>query len=295
MRNFLPTLAAVVAVTFAAGLCSHSSFAQEPRQAGDSGLQVGPEERAAIWDSLQGLSPREWRQRMEEWRTFTPEQRRERIERLREAAPPPPAEQLPEKPEKYIDRWQYRSALTIGDTSQFSLRNPWEEQTFWASAGETRHEIEIVSHDPERDALTIRHGDDTKELSLARSRVAELPAGFAWQGHWQQRMAEQAEQFRAFRERWAETATNAPKLQEIEAGLRELRREFGAAQRAMRDLAAGSAERERLESHQRELIEEAQLLTEMAQIEMRNHPAFTEEDHRMVRGIGRSLMFVGTH
>ncbi len=257
--------------------------------------------RGGQWEEFRNLPPEERRARMEQWRNMSDEERaamreRMRAERAERAEPPtPPTPELPPKPEKAIDQWLFRSVLTLEGRTQFSLHNPWENATFWIGEGDTRRGVKVVSHQADENTLTIRVEEEEKTLPLTTSRVAALPEEREdpradRRAEW----AERREQFNRFRAAWEEAAKTSPELREIESQFRQLAEEFRDLRQAARDLPEDAPERQQLRLQQREMFEEVRLLSEMATLQARQHPAFEDENiDNMERMIARGLMFQG--
>jgi len=285
----------ILAAVVACGGMTATVIAQteEPRE-----RRGPPGERGQRWEEFRNLSPEERAARMEQWRNMSEEERTAFRERMRAEQPvplpAPAAPPLPPKPEKVIDQWQFRSILAFDGRTQFSLHNPWENMTFWIGAGDTRNGIEVVSHQPDENTLTIRHGEEEKILPLTTSRVAvmEQPVDPVAQrrAEWEERR----EQFRRFRAAWEEAAKTSPELREIESQFRDLAEEFRELRQNARDLPEDAPERQQLRQKQREMFEEVRLLSEMAVLQARQNPAFQSDDvENMDRMIARGLMFQG--
>lgn len=258
----------VLGVFFAGG--AFSSFAQDRDRSreGESGTRAEREER---WERFRGMSREE---RREQWR----ERRREREEQ----------ETAEEEPRTGLE---FRSMLRLDGETQFSIRDNDADRTVWLAVGETRGGITVVSFDEDAAELRIEHDGETKVLSLEQSRVAETRDENAERAQrreqWQQRRAE----FQEFRERWRTAAEDSSRLQEIEEHFRETGREMMELRRAMRTAERGSSEQDVLRAEFRDLREEMQLLGEYAAHEVRQNPAFEEQDAEVAERFSRMLAF----
>lgn len=239
--------------------------------------------------------------REENWRETSDEERRERWERYRGMSREErralwrerQAEEAEAEPatEEARTGLEFRSILQLDGETQFSVRDNDADRTVWLSVGEVRGGIRAVSFDEDSETLTLERDGETMELGLMQSRVADVGGEDAEREDRRERWRQRRERFQEFRERWRSAAEESPKLQEIESHFREAGREMWQLRRAMRDTERGSDERDLLRDEFRDIREEMRLLSEYATEEIRQNPAFEEQDVDLARHLSRMLAF----
>lgn len=267
-------LCALGAFVFGGGAVS---FGQErPGRGGEDRRGSGDDsavERRERWERLREMSPEE---RRAAWR----EARGERQE-----------EATADSTEETRTGLEFRSILRLGDETQFSIRDNDADRTIWLSEGEIRSGIRVVSYDEETGILSIDHDGEEKELSLSQSRVVEVTEEGAERERRREQWQERRAEFQEFRQRWRTAAETSPELQEIEAHFREAGGEMRELRRALRDVERGSRDHRVLRREMRTVHEELQLLSEYAAGEIRNNPAFQEQDVAMAERFARMMAF----
>lgn len=247
-------------------------------EAVESAPSLTPDERRARWEEMRGASDEERRQRMEQWR----EAREGRAEETPEGA----------APERYIDQLEFRSILSLGGVTQFSLRNPYENRTLTLSTEEGRNGVEVVEFDAESNALTISHEEETRTLYLRTSRVAEMAVATnedEERGSRREQWEARRQRFEEFRAAWDKAAEDSPELREIQTQFRELGGAFRQNREALRAAEEGTPEHQRLQEQEREMREEFRLLGEYSMLEVQRNPAFAEQDVDSLRGMMRGM------
>lgn len=234
----------------------------------------------------------------EGWREMSPEQRQERVRQWRESrdeGESTPASKAEAKPEKVIDQLEFRSILTLEGKTQFSLHNPFEERTFWVSAGESRNGVEVVEFKDKENVLVIRYEEETRELPLTIARVVELEDPKGSREDRRARWNARREEYHKLHEKWEAAVAESPELQEVQQQFRELGGDFREKIQALRAADEGSPEQLKLRGEMTEMREEFTLLSEYAQLQLRDNPEFSEDDLENMGRATRMMAFRGDH
>jgi hypothetical protein len=241
--------------------------------------RLTPDERRQRWEEMRGNTEEERRQRMAQWR-------QNREEREAQATLQEPA------PENYIDQLEFRSILSLAGVTQFSLRNPYENRTLVVSAQEGRNGVEVVGFDADSNSLTIRHGEETRTLSLQTSRVVEMAAPQQNDAGSRREMWDaRRERFQEFRATWERAAETSPELREIQTQFRELGSDFRRNREVLQAAKEGSPQHQQAQARELEMREEFRLLTEYSMLEVQQNPAFAPEDIESIQGMMRGMMW----
>jgi hypothetical protein len=240
--------------------------------------------------------PRFTEEQREAWRNLSPEERRERARQWQEqrapgeAPRPAPAADPGPAPEKYIDQLEFRSILSLGGVTQFSLHNPWEGRSFVVTGEQSRNGVEVVEFNEAENSLTIRHEGETRTLALRAARVADLPQDQDMgRGQRREEWEARREEFRVLHEKWRTAVAQSPELQEIDAQFRELGQEFRQTAQALREAGRDSPEGERLREQMRETRQEFQLLSEYTVLKLQDHPDFSDRDRENMQQVVRMM------
>lgn len=204
----------------------------------------------------------------------------ERLEKLLEQ---PRAGRAPENP---IHRWKFRSYLRLGGEPQFSLHNPWDEVSFWAGLGESRHGVEIVDFEIESMSLHIRQGKENLKLPLeASSASAASSEAPIESGTWGDEVRQARPRLQA---KWEEAIEDLPKLNEAREELLALGQELAERRKARGLIITSSAPDQRGKVAREELrvTDEMErdlgLLRHYIHQQLTQHSAFADENSTMV-------------
>lgn len=179
------------------------------------------------------------------------------------------------RPKEYIDQWEFRGLLKMGEHSEFSLHNPWEDTKLWLGLGETRSDLKVMDYDPVANTLQIQSGDETRTLPLKSSSSGaegRLEAGSG--------VERQREYFDLFYEKWLAAVGGSEELQRIQE---EYNRIGDALETRLDNLPTlGSknwwqAEKEVIATLV-PLLDEAHKLAESTMEELRKDPSFDESE-----------------
>ncbi len=204
---------------------------------------------------------------------------------------------------EYLERIELRSITALPGMHMFSLHDPENNQRFWIRIGETRHGIEAVAFDPEKNHLHLRHGENDRHAGLARGHIIsgeEVPDREGQGSERQQRQTERVErqserearqderdQWRDLRERLRTVAENSPEIEAISERFTAYREEMRTLGDAMSAAERGSEEFVELRGKVDELLENYSQFQESATETLMEHPDFDEADAR--RMLDRSL------
>src|SRR5690625_884560 len=252
--------------------------------------RLTPEERREQWSRTRGLAPEDQRARLNELRENRLQNRGDLADSEAVQAREDVVEETDQEEGTWLEQLQFRSIVSLDGRTEFRLHDPVNERAFSVSENESRAGVEVVSFDPEQNALTLRHEGEVRELFLERARVAEMAEPTDREEMRRQRWRQWRERMRDFREKWDQAKVDSPELQAIEAQFEELGADFRRNREALRNAEEGSEERRQLELQQREMREEFRLLTEYSVLELRKHPAFEPEELQgMERMMGRMM------
>lgn len=275
MIRYLFAIIAAAALT--GGFSSTLSAQEAPDSAGERATETAPR-----------LTPEQRRAQWQEMRNGSAEERRARLEELREARRAASVEDGQAEADSYLGRLEFRSIVSIGGVTEFTLHDPETNRSLVVSTEEGTNGIEFVEFNAETNALTVSHEGETRTLHLRSARVdaLERDRGDDRRERWEERR----EQFRAFRERWERAAENSPELREIEQQFEELGGAFRENWEALRNAEDGTPEHRQLVERQRAMREEFRLLSQYSLMEVERNPAFEEQDAEVVRGMMRGMM-----
>ena len=191
--------------------------------------------------------------------------------------------ELGEMPENPLDRWIFSSFITLAGEPLFSMHNPWENETFWAVAGERHHGIEIGSFDASANTLTLRSGDQTRVVGLggsAKRQTAPVGGG---------RPAPDPALVR-LEEIWKEALPQSETLRETDRELREFSRAYGRTRSELhtwhRETLPSEERRTRIESRIEEMnamVRKSRELAKSAALRAMENPHFADENEETVR------------
>ncbi len=294
----MKTILAALAVAIFVGVLGAGTelFSQESGRR--EAPRLTPEERRSRWNEMRGRTPEQRRARLEELREERLEARpeSERVEATEEQRTPEGsiADDFGGAEESLLSRLEFRSVIAIDGVTEFSLHDTLEERTFLISSKEGRNGLEVIEFKPETNALTLRHGEETRTLYLRAARVAEVEQSQqldSEQARRQERWRQRREQFQQFRSNWEQAAAESPELRQIETHFQELMRDYGENRSQLESAADGTPEHAQLREQQQAMREEFRLLTEYSVMEMRKNPAFAQQDVDMLERMLRGMMF----
>lgn len=195
---------------------------------------------------------------------------------------------------------EFRSLLSVGGEMSFSLYDPFLDETFWLTPGQTRQGYEIVTYSPEDNILVVALGEFERELSLAQSRIAtaEMPAETEESGSSASSSASRdssrsegsgrersenrpsREEIQRLQSVLVSALESSSGLQEISEAYREAMRDGRRLGMMMRNLEEGDPAREEAQRLSRELHDEFRSLNQAAQAEINAIGGINEADRQ---------------
>ncbi len=203
---------------------------------------------------------------------------------------------LSSKPERAIDQWQFISVVRMGGDQQFSLRNPWEDLSFWATLGETREGIRIIGFSPGENALEISDGTDSKQIPLGGSGLhAEVDVFELAQNPENWKPA-----FQDFFGKWRLASKTEPSLRELDQQFKVIAAKVSENRNLMRQLgredAIDSQERARrmrdLTNQNGALFAKAEKITGKIVNRLEEIPGFSGNDLEIASRMTRPMLMV---
>lgn len=185
---------------------------------------------------------------------------------------------------------EFRSMVTVGNQTSFSLRDSENGVSFWISEGEVLHGIEIVGFMAEKNALTIYLADEIHQLPLSPSSIAELsqtsptrPSG--------ERLGreERRARYREFLATWQEATENSTTLGQLDQEMRALAAEFRETRDARRQADRGTDLRQNLREIEQEIGREIRLVSEYTALQAARTSAFQQQNASETELISRML------
>jgi hypothetical protein len=193
----------------------------------------------------------------------------------------------------HLARLEWRGLIAMGRDVQFSLHDPSAQVSFWIGFNELRYGVEVAGYDAEEGVLTLREGEEVRDLSLSGATVATLPnqapatepPALAMTPETNQEEApaeegpsgELADEARRVAALWQEAVEDTPRLQEVDARLRELRLESERVATAMTQVPQDAPEFQSLRARLGEVREEERRLSDVALNEVPASPELREQ------------------